>query len=78
MAAPRRARLLFAICIGVICSVALGGLLVGALALLSERLFIESVWVFSAVLAAFAVAGALYGFQAWRETPVDEREESDA
>jgi len=73
----RRASLLFAVSIGAGCGVVLGGLLVGAIALLSDRPFAESALGFVVLLVGFALAGALHGVQAWRETSPDDREASN-
>jgi NhaP-type Na+/H+ or K+/H+ antiporter len=74
----RRATLLFAVSVGTACGLILGGLVIGAISLLGDRPAAESALVFAVALAAFALAGALYGFQAWRETPADDHGVSDA
>lgn len=74
----RRASLLFCVSIGAGCGGILGGLLMGGIALLSDRPFAESALGFVVLLAVFAFVGAMYGVQAWRETPTDHRGASDA
>lgn len=74
----RRAGLLFCVSIGVCCGVILGGLLMGAFALLSNRPFAEDALGFAVLLFAFAFVGAMYGVQAWRETPQNDHGASDA
>jgi len=70
--------LLVAVCSGAICSVIFGGVVVGAISLVGDRPVTESAVVFAAILSVFAVAGAFYGIQAWRETPTNDRDQSDA
>lgn len=74
----RRASLFFCVSIGAGCGVVLGGLLMGGIALLSDRPFAESDLGLVVLLAGFAFAGAMHGAQAWRETPKDDHGASDA
>ena len=78
LATMRRASLLLAVSFGAACGLILGGLVVGAISLLGDRPVAESAFVFAVALAAFALAGVLYGFQAWRETSTADRGASDA
>lgn len=74
----RRTSLLFCVSIGAGCGVILGGLLMGGIALLSDRPFAESTLGFVISLAVLAFAGAMHGVQAWRETPKGDHGASDA
>lgn len=79
LAPKRKASLPFVVAIGVGCGVTIGGLLVVGVAFLGDRtVFDDSGLAFMISIGLFAFAGACHGYQAYRETPLDDMGESDA
>ena len=79
MARKRKASLLCLVAIGAGCGVLIGGLLAVGIAFLGDRSLLDDSGLGLMVsICLFALAGACYGYQACKETPVVAQGESDA